>query len=125
LISLIQNECFTEALSTLGLKEKPNQFLENLAVWTRAFKKFDHKLLVNILQETTRIFGWIYPYWNDIYVKLTYSRHDFLPPKKVERLEACIQEAIILDSNIPKSEQFEKIVKKYIQDIVSAKLNIV
>ncbi|MEI2579995.1 hypothetical protein [Scytonema sp. PRP1] len=125
-INLIQNECFTEALSTLGLKERPNQFLENLAVWTRAFKEFDQKLLVNILQETTRIFGWTYPYWNDIYAKFTYSRHDFLPPKKVERLEACIQEAItILSSNIPKSEQFEKIVKKYILDIISAKLNIV
>ena len=123
---LIQNKCFTEALSTLGLKERPNEFLDLLAVWTPALKEFDQKLLVNILRETTRIFGWTYPYWNDIYAKFTYSMYNFLPLKEVERLEACIQEAItILSSNIPKSEQFKKVVKEYILDIVSAKLNIV
>ncbi|MEA5593459.1 ATP-binding protein [Rivularia sp. UHCC 0363] len=125
-ISLSQDKCFTKALSTLGLKEKPSQFLENLASWTPAFKEFDQKLLLNILQETTRIFGWNYPYWNDIYAKFTYSRHDFLPPKEVERLEACIQEAItIISSNIPKTKQFRKKINEYILDIVSAKLNTV
>ncbi len=116
---------FKEALNTLGLQETPNQFLGNLASWTPAFKELDSKILVNIFQETIRILGWTYPYWDNIYDKFTDSRDDFsLLPKEVEHLEACIQEAItILSSNIPQSKQFEEKVKTYIIRIVSAKLN--
>ncbi|MEH2062394.1 MAG: AAA family ATPase [Nostoc sp.] len=59
---------FKEALSILELKNSPSRFLDNLAKWIYASEEVEQKL--EILKETTRIFGWIYPDWGQIYDQL-------------------------------------------------------
>ncbi|MBD0262411.1 MAG: hypothetical protein ICV78_06690 [Tolypothrix sp. Co-bin9] len=129
--SLVQIERFTEALSTLGLKERANQFLDNLAGWVLAFEKVEKKLSVKILEETTSIFGWMYSEWRKISTKFVKSKYLFsIPPQEAERLDACIQEAItIIDRNIQKSElipleRIEKIVKSHMLHLVNTEIDL-
>ncbi|WP_413173905.1 hypothetical protein [Anabaena azotica] len=58
---------FKEALFTIrGVKHGLIQFLYELGNWIWASDTIDQKLSLEILQDTTRIFGWTYPYWGKI-----------------------------------------------------------
>lgn len=61
---------FKEAFNILGFKNGLIQFLDDIAYWIGASETVEQKLSLEILQETTRIFGWIYPYWGRIYNQL-------------------------------------------------------
>ena len=61
---------FKEAFTILGLKNGLIQFLDDLGDWIWASEPVEPKLSLEILQETTSIFGWIYPYWGEIYDQL-------------------------------------------------------
>ncbi|MEH2453985.1 tetratricopeptide repeat protein [Nostoc sp.] len=58
---------FREAFTIFGLKNGLIQFLDHLGYWIWASEKVKQDLSIEILQETTRIFGWTYPYWGKIY----------------------------------------------------------
>ena len=113
---------FEEALSILGLINEPSKFLDELVDWISASENFEQNIIVDILQETTRIFGWMYPYWNKIYNDLisNVNKANFslyanqglfsdinpiiIPLEQAQNLEACIQEAVdILYHHIPKN----------------------
>ncbi len=61
---------FKEAFSILGVKNGLIQFLDDLGDWICPSETVEQKLSLEILQETTRIFGWTYPYWGKIYDQL-------------------------------------------------------
>ncbi|MBW4594715.1 MAG: hypothetical protein KME46_17835 [Brasilonema angustatum HA4187-MV1] len=62
--------CFKEALSIFGFKNGQSQFLNALVEWIFASEKVEQKRWLEILQETIRIFGWMYPYWHKVYDQL-------------------------------------------------------
>lgn len=85
---------FTKALSVLELKDRPNQFLENLAVWVPAFENVERQLAATILKESTRIFGWMYPYWQEIYTQLYSSKNLSTFAKEAQIIEPYLLEVI-------------------------------
>ncbi len=130
---------FKEAFSILELKNGSSQFLDVLVEWILPSEKIEQQLWVEILQETTRIFGWMYPYWAKIHddLILESNRGEFLhvspiiiSPEQAQRLETYIQEATaILYHNIPKTElttleSIQKIILEQILQLVSTKITL-
>ncbi|MGK7898598.1 MAG: hypothetical protein AB4372_34525, partial [Xenococcus sp. (in: cyanobacteria)] len=64
---------FKEAFSILAVKNGLIQFLDDLGDWIWASETVEQKLSLKILQETTSILGWTYPYWGKIYDQLVSS----------------------------------------------------
>lgn len=57
---------FQESSNTLGLKEKPSQFLNDLIKWKLTFEEHEPGLLLNILEQVIRILGRIHSDWCEI-----------------------------------------------------------
>jgi tetratricopeptide (TPR) repeat protein len=57
---------FNRALSILGLKETPSEFLNALMEWQPAFEHIKPGIFVDILHESIHIFAWERPDWYEI-----------------------------------------------------------
>ncbi|WP_375514506.1 hypothetical protein [uncultured Nostoc sp.] len=75
---------FGEAFTIFGLKNGLIQFLEHLGYWIWASEKVEQELSLEILQETTRIFGWTYRYWEKISEQLVSARNEAYFPNLEE-----------------------------------------
>lgn len=64
--TLAQMKFFKKALSIVGLKETPSEFLATLMEFQPAFEQFLPGLLAKILQESIYIFGWEDSDWHEI-----------------------------------------------------------
>jgi tetratricopeptide (TPR) repeat protein len=64
--TLAQIKFFKKALSIVGLKETPSEFLATLMEFQPAFVQFLPGLLAKILQESIYIFGWEDSDWHEI-----------------------------------------------------------
>ncbi|MEG4197265.1 ATP-binding protein [Microcoleus sp. Pol12A5] len=64
--TLAQIKFFKKALSIVGLKETPSEFLATLMEYQPAFEQFLPGLLAKILQESIYIFGWEDSDWHEI-----------------------------------------------------------
>ena len=65
-ITLAHVLLFNRALSILGLKETPSEFLTALMEWLPAFEHIKPGIIVDILQESIHIFTWEHLDWYDI-----------------------------------------------------------
>lgn len=62
---LLSNQDFCQSFKVLDSQNSYSFFLI-LSFLTPSFEKFEKKLSLKILRETTRIAGWLYPQWNAV-----------------------------------------------------------
>ncbi|MBS3028209.1 MAG: hypothetical protein HCA25_14295 [Dolichospermum sp. DET50] len=77
---------FKEAFIISGLKNGLIQFLDDLSHWICSYKTVEQTLSLEILQETTRIFGWTYPYWAGISKQLISNSNEAEFPNRKKTL---------------------------------------